>query len=103
MINSENGLLVVSVLLNVRDRDIGGFVEEAKRVVPKRVVLPTGYYLGWSGQYENQEHARRRLELVFPIVIQHERSVKTIKRALLHLTAFIFAAGTCEARRASMS
>ncbi|MEP6961682.1 MAG: CusA/CzcA family heavy metal efflux RND transporter, partial [Acidobacteriota bacterium] len=69
MIGSENGLLVVSVLLNVRDRDIGGFVEEAKRVIPRRVGLPAGYYLGWSGQYENQEHARKRLELVFPIVL----------------------------------
>ena len=69
MINSENGLLVVAVLLNVRGRDIGGFVEEAKRVIPQRVSLPAGYYLGWSGQYENQEHARKRLELVFPIVL----------------------------------
>ncbi|MBM3728863.1 MAG: efflux RND transporter permease subunit [Acidobacteria bacterium] len=69
MINSENGLLVVTVLLNVRGRDIGNFVEEAKRVVLERVSLPAGYYLGWSGQYENQEHARKRLELVFPIVL----------------------------------
>ena len=69
MISSENGLLVVAVLLNVRNRDIGGFVEEAKRVIPRKVSLPAGYYLGWSGQYENQEHARKRLELVFPIVL----------------------------------
>jgi copper/silver efflux system protein len=69
MISSENGLLVVAVLLNVRNRDIGGFVEEAKRVIPQKVELPAGYYLGWSGQYENQEHARKRLELVFPIVL----------------------------------
>ncbi len=69
MINSENGLLVVSVLLNVRGRDVGSFVDEAKRVIPARVSLPAGYYLGWSGQYENQERARQRLELVFPIVL----------------------------------
>jgi Cu(I)/Ag(I) efflux system membrane protein CusA/SilA len=69
MVNSENGLLVVSVLLNVRDRDVGGFVEEAKRIVPQSVHLPQSYYLGWSGQYENQERARRRLEIVFPIVL----------------------------------
>ena len=69
MISSENGLLVVAVLLNVRNRDIGGFVEEAKRVIPQKVSLPAGYYLGWSGQYENQEHARKRLELIFPIVL----------------------------------
>ena len=69
MINSENGLLVVSVLLNVRERDIGSFVEEAKRLVPQKVSLPSGYYLGWSGQYENQERARKSLLLVFPIVL----------------------------------
>jgi Cu(I)/Ag(I) efflux system membrane protein CusA/SilA len=69
MINSENGLLVVAVLLNVRERDVGGFVEEAKRVIAAKVQLPAGYYLGWSGQYENQERARRRLQLVFPIVL----------------------------------
>ena len=69
MINSENGLLVVAVLLNVRERDIGSFVEEARRLIPRRVSLPSGYYLGWSGQYENQQHARKRLELVFPIVL----------------------------------
>jgi len=69
MINSENGLLVVAVLLNVRGRDIGSFVGEAKRVIPQKVSLPSGVYLGWSGQYENQEHARTRLELVFPMVL----------------------------------
>jgi Cu(I)/Ag(I) efflux system membrane protein CusA/SilA len=69
MISSENGLLQVSVLLSVRGRDIGGFVEEAKRITRQRVNLPPGYYLGWSGQYENQEHARKRLQIVLPIVL----------------------------------
>jgi len=69
MINSENGLLQVSVLLSVRGRDIGGFVDEAKRVARQKVILPAGYYLGWSGQYENQEHARKRLQIVLPIVL----------------------------------
>lgn len=69
MINSENGLLVVAVLLNVRERDVGGFVAEAKRLIPQHVDLPPGYYLGWSGQYENQERARRRLLIVFPVVL----------------------------------
>jgi len=69
MINSENGLLQVSVLLSARGRDIGGFVDEAKRVVRQKVDLPAGYYLGWSGQYENQEHARQRLQIVLPIVL----------------------------------
>ncbi len=68
MINSENGLLRGTVLLNVRGRDVGGFVEEAKRVVAGRVPMPTGYYVEWSGQYENQIRARRRLQLVIPVV-----------------------------------
>ncbi len=66
MITSENGLLRGSVLLNVRGRDVGGFVEEAQRVVAERVKMPAGYYLEWSGQYENQLRARRRLQLVIP-------------------------------------
>ena len=69
MISSENGLLQVSVLLSVRGRDIGGFVEDAKRITRQKVSLPPGYYLGWSGQYENQEHARKRLQIVLPIVL----------------------------------
>jgi Cu(I)/Ag(I) efflux system membrane protein CusA/SilA len=69
MISSENGLLQVSVLLSVRGRDIGGFVEEAKRIARQKVNLPPGYYLGWSGQYENQEHARKRLQVVLPVVL----------------------------------
>src|SRR5262245_65601297 len=53
MIASENGLLVVTVLLNVRGRDVGSFVEEARRVVAETVKLPQGSYIEWSGQYEN--------------------------------------------------
>ena len=69
MISSENGLLVVTVLLNVRGRDVGSFVDEARRVVTQRVALPAGYYIGWSGQYENEVRARERMLIVIPIVI----------------------------------
>jgi Cu(I)/Ag(I) efflux system membrane protein CusA/SilA len=69
MIQSENGLLRGTVLLSVRGRDIGGFVEEAKRVISERVQMPAGYYFQWSGQYENQERARKRLMIVVPVVI----------------------------------
>ncbi|MEO6334855.1 MAG: CusA/CzcA family heavy metal efflux RND transporter [Pyrinomonadaceae bacterium] len=69
MINSENGLLRGTVLLNVRGRDIGSFVEEAKLALASQVQLPAGYYLTWSGQYENQQRARRRLMIVVPIVL----------------------------------
>jgi Cu(I)/Ag(I) efflux system membrane protein CusA/SilA len=69
MINSENGLLRGTVLLNVRGRDIGSFVDEAKTAILQQVQLPAGYYLTWSGQYENQERARKRLMIVVPIVL----------------------------------
>lgn len=68
MISSENGLLRGTVLLNVRGRDVGGFVEEAKRIVAEEVKMPGGYYVEWSGQYENQLRAKRRLQIVIPIV-----------------------------------
>ena len=68
MISSENGLLRGTVLMNVRGRDVGGFVDEAKRTVARRVKLPAGYYIEWSGQYENQIRAKRRLEIVVPVV-----------------------------------
>jgi copper/silver efflux system protein len=69
MIQSENGLLRGTVLLNVRGRDIGSFVGEADAALKERMQLPAGYYFNWSGQYENQQRARARLMIVVPIVI----------------------------------
>jgi Cu(I)/Ag(I) efflux system membrane protein CusA/SilA len=69
MISSENGLLRGTVLLNVRGRDIGSFVDEAKSALARQVQLPPGYYMTWSGQYENQQRARQRLLIVVPIVL----------------------------------
>jgi Cu(I)/Ag(I) efflux system membrane protein CusA/SilA len=69
MISSENGLLRGTVLLNVRGRDVGGFVDEAKEAVTRRVEMPAGYYVQWSGQYENQQRARDRLLIVVPVVL----------------------------------
>jgi len=69
MITSENSLLRGTVLMNVRGRDVGGFVEEAKRVVTQRVSMPPGYYVEWSGQYENQIRAKERLQIVIPVVL----------------------------------
>jgi Cu(I)/Ag(I) efflux system membrane protein CusA/SilA len=69
MISSENGLLRGAVLLNVRGRDVGGFVDQAKLAVAQQVKMPPGYFVEWSGQYENQISARKRLELVIPIVL----------------------------------
>ena len=69
MISSENGLLRGSVLLNVRGRDVGGFVDEAQKAVASSVKMPPGYFIEWSGQYENQISARKRLEMVIPMVL----------------------------------
>jgi Cu(I)/Ag(I) efflux system membrane protein CusA/SilA len=69
MITSENGVLVSAVLMNVRGRDVGSFVDEAKRTVTQRVAMPPGYYLEWSGQYENQIRVKERLQLVIPLVL----------------------------------
>jgi copper/silver efflux system protein len=69
MISSENGLLVVTVLLNVRGRDVGSFVDQARQVIAQTVQLPQGSYVEWSGQYENEVRARQRLQIVIPIVL----------------------------------
>jgi copper/silver efflux system protein len=69
MISSENGLLLATVLLNVQGRDTGGFVEDARATVARDVPLPAGYYVGWSGRWENQERARARLLIVVPVVL----------------------------------
>ncbi|MFZ0061732.1 MAG: CusA/CzcA family heavy metal efflux RND transporter [Pyrinomonadaceae bacterium] len=69
MISSENGLLRGTVLLNVRGRDVGSLVDEAKNAIAGQVQLPTGYYVAWSGQYENQQRARQRLLMVVPVVL----------------------------------
>jgi len=70
MIGSENAMLRSIVFLNVRDRDMGGFVNEAKGVLDKELApsLPKGYYYSWSGQWENQERAKQKLEIILPIV-----------------------------------
>lgn len=69
MIASEDGLLKGTVLLNVRGRDVGSFVAEADEMVKEKVQLPAGYYLSWSGSFENQQRAKQRLLLVVPIVL----------------------------------
>ena len=69
MIKSENGLLRSYVQLSVRDRDMVGFVEEARRLVAEKVKLPAGMYLEWAGEFEHELRARKTLRVVFPAVI----------------------------------
>ena len=69
MINSENSLLRSIVYLNVKGRDQGGFVEEAKRTLDRELKLPPGYYVQWSGQWEQNVQTRNRLKIIIPIGI----------------------------------
>jgi len=69
MIRDENGMLAGYVYVDITGRDIGGYVEEAKRAVDKHVKRPTGYTLAWSGQYENMMRVRERLKVVIPVTI----------------------------------
>ncbi|MDH4027558.1 MAG: CusA/CzcA family heavy metal efflux RND transporter, partial [Nitrospirota bacterium] len=66
-IKSEEGLLAAYVYLDFGGRDIGGYVEEAKKNVASSVKVPTGYRLEWSGEYEYLEKTRERLKLVIPL------------------------------------
>jgi Cu(I)/Ag(I) efflux system membrane protein CusA/SilA len=68
MIRDEDAMLTGYVYVDVTGRDIGGYVEEAKRVIQEKLKLPTGYSLSWSGQYEFQVRAKERLKILMPIV-----------------------------------
>jgi Cu(I)/Ag(I) efflux system membrane protein CusA/SilA len=69
MMRSENGQLLNYVTLNVRGRDMVGFVDEAQRVVAQKVKLPEGVHVEWSGEFEHQVRAAKTLRFVFPAVI----------------------------------
>ncbi|HXH17491.1 MAG TPA: efflux RND transporter permease subunit [Chitinophagales bacterium] len=70
MINSENAMLRGTVLFNVRGRDMGSVVRDAKkRIEDLFQKLPKGYYIQWSGQYENQVRAQQRLSVIIPVVL----------------------------------
>jgi Cu(I)/Ag(I) efflux system membrane protein CusA/SilA len=68
MIRDEGGQLAGYVYLDTATRDIGGYVDAAKRAVAEQVQLPSGYTLQWAGQYEFQIRARERLSILIPIV-----------------------------------
>lgn len=68
-VDRENGVRMVVVQSNVRDRDLVGFVEEAKAAVAAKIKLPQGYRLTWGGQFENQQRAAARLAVVVPVAL----------------------------------
>jgi Cu(I)/Ag(I) efflux system membrane protein CusA/SilA len=69
MIKSENARPNVWVYVDIQDRDLGGFVKDAKAVLDKELQLPAGYSLAWSGQFEYFERAAKRLSYVVPMTI----------------------------------
>ena len=68
-VERENSSRMAVVRANVRDRDLVGFVDEAKAAVAQQIQLPPGVYLKWGGQFENQQRAAARLALVVPVVL----------------------------------
>ncbi|MGB2833719.1 MAG: efflux RND transporter permease subunit [Methylotenera sp.] len=69
MIKSENARPNVWVYVDIQDRDLGGFVKDAKAMLDKELQLPAGYSLAWSGQFEYFERAAKRLSYVVPMTI----------------------------------
>ncbi|MEW6769472.1 MAG: CusA/CzcA family heavy metal efflux RND transporter [Pseudomonadota bacterium] len=68
-IRTENGQLAVYIYVDIRDRDIGGYVADAQRAVKASVQFPPGSYVTWSGQFEYLERATARLKIVVPVTL----------------------------------
>ncbi|MFM2397104.1 MAG: hypothetical protein RLZZ144_354 [Pseudomonadota bacterium] len=68
-VDRENGKRMVVVQSNVRDRDLVGFVSDAKAAVKAQIKFPDGYYVTWGGQFENQQRAAARLTVVVPVAL----------------------------------
>ena len=97
MINSENALLRGTVLFNVRGRDLGSTVQEAQKKLNGAIgKMPKGFFLEWSGQYENLIRSERTLKLIMPFVllvifISMYFAFKSAREALLSLISLPFA------------
>jgi Cu(I)/Ag(I) efflux system membrane protein CusA/SilA len=68
-IRTEDGQLVVYVFVDIRDRDLGGYVAEARKAVAETIAFPSGSYVTWSGQFEYLERATKRLQIVVPATL----------------------------------
>ncbi|HLZ05194.1 MAG TPA: efflux RND transporter permease subunit [Bradyrhizobium sp.] len=68
-IRTENGQLATYVYVDIRDRDLGGYVADAQRAVQASIQFPPGYYVVWSGQYEYLQRAEARLKIVVPATL----------------------------------
>jgi copper/silver efflux system protein len=68
-IRTENALLAAYIFVDIRDRDIGGYVADAQKAVRDQVQFPPGYYATWSGQFEYMERAKEKLAIVVPLTL----------------------------------
>ncbi len=68
-VDRENGKRMVVIQTNVRDRDLVGFVNEAKAAIAAQIKLPESYRITWGGQFENQQRAAARLAVVIPVAL----------------------------------
>ena len=68
-IRTENALLAAYIYVDIRDRDIGGYVADAQKAVREAVSFPPGYFVTWSGQFEYMERAREKLKIVVPLTL----------------------------------
>ena len=68
-IRTENALLSAYIFVDIRERDIGGYVAEARKAVNDKVKFPPGYYIAWSGQFEYMERAIEKLKVVVPVTL----------------------------------
>ncbi len=69
MIRDEDGMLAGYVYVDMAGRDVGGYVEDLKRVVQEKVELPAGYTIIWSGQYEYMQRVKERLKIFVPLTV----------------------------------
>ena len=68
-IRTENALLSAYIYVDIRDRDIGSYVADARKAVTDNVKFPPGYYIAWSGQFEYMERAAEKLKVVVPVTL----------------------------------
>ena len=68
-IRTENALLSAYIYVDIRDRDIGGYVADARKAVNEQVKFPPGYYATWSGQFEYMERAAEKMKVVIPVTL----------------------------------
>jgi copper/silver efflux system protein len=68
-IRTENAQLAAYIYVDLRDRDLGGYVTDAQKAVASQVRFPPGYYVTWSGQFEYLERAKARLQIVVPVTV----------------------------------